>query len=62
LTESEESLKIRLRNAENEIAECLTLKHMIHYRLVNSNLENAKTTFNKLVEVLYEKELGLDKE
>lgn len=60
LTESESSLNIRLKNAEKEITECLFLKQMIHYRVVNEDLEKAKSTFNKLVEVLYEKELGLD--
>lgn len=62
LTESENSLNIRLKNAENEIAECLFLKHMIHYRVVNDDLDHAKNTFMKLVEVLYEKELNLEHE
>ena len=59
LTESEASLQIRLKNAENEIAECLTSKQMIQFRVVNENLENAKVTFKNLIEVLYEKELGI---
>ena len=32
---------------------------MIHYRVLNEELDKAKVVFMKLVEVLYERELGL---
>ena len=40
-TDSEEQLNIRLKNAETEIAECLSSKEMIQYRVVNEDLQMA---------------------
>ena len=59
--ESEAALKVRLANAEREIAECLELKQVIRQRVVNDDLTTASQTFVALVEALYGQELGLVK-
>jgi guanylate kinase len=48
---------VRLKNAVGEIAECIALKKMIQYRIVNDDLERASNAFLKLIETLYQHEL-----
>lgn len=56
-TDSEDALKIRLKNAESEISECINSKEIIQYRVVNDDLQTASAQFLGLIEALYEKEL-----
>jgi hypothetical protein len=51
--DSEEALKVRLANAEGEIAECLELMNVIQMRVLNDDLNVATNTFINLVEALY---------
>lgn len=57
-TDREDQIKIRLKNAEIEIAECLKHREIIRYRLVNIDQEVTTKTFIKLFEALYARELS----
>lgn len=59
-TETEESLKIRMKNAITETQECLELSKVIQHRVINDNLEVASQSFINIVEALYLKELELN--
>ena len=56
-TETEESLKIRMKNATHEIKRGLDKdEHLVGYRLVNKDLEKARPAFVSMVEALYTKD------
>jgi len=57
-TESEESLKIRLKNAVDEIEFCLKNENsLVGYKIINNDIEIAKKLFISIIEGLYFQEL-----
>jgi guanylate kinase len=58
-TETENSLKTRLTNAEREIAECFKLDRILNIRIVNEEFDDAYALLNKVVEAVYVKELNI---
>ena len=62
-TETEETLKTRVGNASSEIRRGISKDdpdHLIGYRLINSDVENAKKLFVKLFECFYSEELKVN--
>ena len=60
-TETEATLKTRIGNANAEMARGLDTKdpkRLIGYRMINDDLVRSTTTFVRLIEALYKKELG----
>lgn len=60
-TEKPESLQTRLKNAPGELALILSGKETFKYRIVNDDIEVSKTTINRLINALYQRELVVKK-
>ena len=61
-TETEATLKTRVDNATTEMAKGLDPhdpKHLIGHRMINDDIYRSQTTFVRLIEALYKKELKL---
>lgn len=57
-TETENSLKTRVANAEREITECFKLDRILNIRIVNGDIDEAYNLLQKVVEAAYSRELG----
>ena len=57
-TETENSLKMRLTNAEREITECFKLDRILNIRIVNEDFDDAYNMLQKIVEAVYTEELA----
>ena len=57
--DSDAQIAIRVNNAVGEIAECIALRKVIQYRVVNDDLEKASERFLRVIEGLYAEELGV---
>jgi len=61
-TETEESLSLRMKNAQIEIKRGIEKddpQHLIGYRIINGDLNKASKLFIKMIEILYCNELGI---
>lgn len=56
-SETEKTMSTRLANAPGEIELMFKLRNTFQFRIVNSDLQLAKSTFNTLITALYQEEL-----
>lgn len=55
-TETDESLSLRLQNAENEIRRALDKKdttHLIGFKMINNDLQPCLKLFTELIKAIY---------
>jgi guanylate kinase len=57
-TETDNSLKVRLANAEREIAECFKLDRILNIRIVNADFDDAYNLLENIVKAVYSQELA----
>ena len=56
-TETEKSLAIRTKNAENEIALLIEKRDIFTYRVINDDLEKSNHVMETLTKALYSREI-----
>lgn len=58
-TEKPESLQTRLKNAPGELDLIMNSRDIFRYRIINDDIQISVSTFNRLIRLLYAKELGV---